>query len=70
MFDKINRMDKKRILELRSKLVQINKAIVDVNNLLLEEFQEQVGFIDCGNGCKIPKPDFPDRVFSHNDDIS
>jgi hypothetical protein len=29
-----------------------------------------VGFIDCGNGCKIPKPDFPDRVFSHNDDIS
>ena len=48
------------ILELRSKIVKVNKLLVEINEELLKEFQKQQGF-DAGNGCTIPPLEVTDR---------
>lgn len=52
-------MEKKNIVQVRNKLVQACRLLQEANEILLQEFQQEM--IDCGNGCKIPKPELPDR---------
>lgn len=46
------------ILGLRAKIVKVNKLLIEINGILLEEYQREAGhtegFIDAGNGYKIP----------------
>ena len=52
-------MDKETILELRKLAVEINERMIKFNDILREEFLSRE--IDCGSGCKIFKPELPEK---------
>jgi len=55
------------ILELRSKIVSVNKLLIEINTILLDEYQKQAGYIDAGNGCKIPPLGVTDKPIVRED---
>lgn len=42
------------ILEMREKIVKAQELLKQINKDLMDLYLEQEGYIDCGNGCKIP----------------
>ena len=55
------------ILELRKLIYVVNTSLIKINDILLDEYQKQAGYIDAGNGYKIPPLQITDKPIVRED---
>jgi len=55
------------ILELRKLIYVVNTSLIKINDILLDEYQKQAGYIDAGNGYKIPPLGVTDKPIVRED---